>query len=849
MKHKLLLTTALVATFGISNAYAEHTSLGDLVVNAGDTITNDNLEYNPDAMDEEEHRYSVGFDKLTVNGGTLDVYLRHMYAEEVQINAGNVKLDDAYLTTHDGDIHIASGNMTFINNKAGFGANNIDISGDAVLNLTKALIEVDTEFLLTKGTITLNDSRIAVESESADTTDSNFTINGGTINMSNSSYLLHGYIDDDIGLSEANNANLNGGTINIKSGNNYMFFKNINLGGTINIAENATLNVHDGFTVPNDINDVNQYTFNGVNLGDTGNINLAESGTINLRGKLVANVTGESVGTVGFSNSNAMIEGNVSGTNLEFNANHSLSKAITGTIGNLNGLLVVGNSLTYDKPTGSIEWLTVDEGDLDIGTNVVNATNAGFYGKSTLGITVTSEDKYGKIKASSVIIEDNNDTTLKVTMENGVISNGETKEFTFIDSDNIEGDFANKIAQNSRYEIESVLDDDNNPTGKYAVTGTATASDVVAESGGNANNAATAEAWDSMSTSTATTGQAKEVASALNSLSQNATTPAGKQAYVDALTALAPDVAPSVQQTATETAGAVFNAVGTRLSGSAPAVSKGMSSGDNPFTKVAAWVQGLFNKAKLDDTSSSKGFDSKTYGTAMGLEGKLDTATKLGVGYAYSKTDIDGFMRDTDVKTHTAILYGEYKPSNWYVNTVLSYGWSDYDEKKNVAGVGVKADWDVESFAMQLMTGYDMSYRGFGITPEVGLRYVHIKQDAYTDSADQRVSGNKSDIVTGVVGTKISKDFILENSVKVRPELKAAMTYDMKNDKGGAMVTLANGSSYAVTGKALDRFGIELGAGLTAEINDNVEFYIGYEGKFRDNYDDHTGLVNVKYNF
>ena len=38
MRKHLLLTTALVAVFGISNAYAEHTSLGNLVVNDGDTI-------------------------------------------------------------------------------------------------------------------------------------------------------------------------------------------------------------------------------------------------------------------------------------------------------------------------------------------------------------------------------------------------------------------------------------------------------------------------------------------------------------------------------------------------------------------------------------------------------------------------------------------------------------------------------------------------------------------------------------------------------------------------------------------------------------------------------------------
>ena len=30
---------------------------------------------------------------------------------------------------------------------------------------------------------------------------------------------------------------------------------------------------------------------------------------------------------------------------------------------------------------------------------------------------------------------------------------------------------------------------------------------------------------------------------------------------------------------------------------------------------------------------------------------------------------------------------------------------------------------------------------------------------------------------------------------------------------------------------------------------DKIEFSLGYEGKFRDNYEDHTGLLNAKYKF
>lgn len=81
------------------------------------------------------------------------------------------------------------------------------------------------------------------------------------------------------------------------------------------------------------------------------------------------------------------------------------------------------------------------------------------------------------------------------------------------------------------------------------------------------------------------------------------------------------------------------------------------------------------------------------------------------------------------------------------------------------------------------------------------------------------------------------------------PEFKAAMTYDISHDNSKSTVTLVNGSSYSVTGKPLNRFGVELGAGITAELNDNVELSLGYEGKFRKDYQDHTGLINAKYKF
>ena len=316
----------------------------------------------------------------------------------------------------------------------------------------------------------------------------------------------------------------------------------------------------------------------------------------------------------------------------------------------------------------------------------------------------------------------------------------------------------------------------------------------------------------------------------------------------EAASALAPDVAPVVPQTEVMVAKQVYNAIGTRLSGGINNANQGISSGDM-LDDAAVWVQGLYNKSKLNNTSKAYGYDADTYGTAFGLEKYVTKATKLGAGYAYNSTDIDGHNRDTDVHTSTLFAYGEYKPNNWFVNGIASYGWSDYSETKH-STVDVKSKYDVNTFGLQATTGYDINLpQAFTLTPEAGVRYARIEQDGYVDDAGQSVKSRNSDIWTGVAGAKLSKSFAADNSMIFKPELRLAATYDLKNDKGNTLVTLANGTSYSVQNTSLKRFGVEVGAGVTADLSDNVELSMGYEGRFRSHYQDHTGLINAKYKF
>lgn len=795
MRKHLLLTTALVAVFGISNAYAEHTSLGNLVFNNGDTIN--------ETSGSEKY-----YDSITINGGTINInngseIKTEKTGDVINISGGTISLDEGEIKGHSGNMNITGGTITGTNDTE-IGAGIATISGNTVITLSKgASIGADSILNINGGTFNLSDNGL-INAGPYDEYEGVGLIQmtSGTINMQNALIVADASSVDNV--RDAGNIQIKGGTVNVKSGNNIIMTSD-NAEVSHISGNNAVLNVSEG---------ANLYVYekysrdHGTELFDRfyqkGTLNILDNATINLGGTLNSNV------------------------------NNAAKFNVTSTSAKLNGNFNVNNN-----------------GVVDLGTNKLTVDgNVAFNEGSKLALVFTSKDKVGQIDAKNISINENN-TTLDMSFNNPAVANSGVEVQVLNASEEFTGKFA-KIAENSEYNIE------DKGNGLYAISKKSSAPDEGGDDSGKKDDTPAVipvaddagDAWNNLDTGSVKNETTVAVADRLTYLRNHQTIAAGKQAYEDALTALAPETAPAVQQAATEGTNQIFGAVGTRLSGGAIASAKqGMSSGDNPFTKVAVWVQGLFNKAKLDDTSKSKGFDSKTYGTALGVESKISEDVKLGIGYAYSKTDIDGFMRDTDVKTHTAILYGEYKPKNWYVNAIASYGWSDYDEKKNVAGVGVKADWDVEPFALQMMTGYDMYFNGFGVTPEAGLRYIHVKQDKYTDTAGQSVKSDDSDIVTGVLGAKIAKSYNLSNGMLLTPEFKAAMTYDISHDNSKSTVTLVNGSSYSVTGKPLNRFGVELGAGITAELNDNVELSLGYEGKFRKDYQDHTGLINAKYKF
>lgn len=733
MKNKLLITTALVALFSANNAFSQVRE--DLIVDSQTPISNQGI-------DEEPYYYkSIKVEKevslnietsnikteqdITVLGG-LDLKNSVLEAgndADDQPNNSNILLDGATVTMNDSDLE-ANGNITIKDTNLSSTSsteapNNYGVWADGNLTLENSEVTLKDSYLSAAGEIIIDGG--------------SYTSDGGTILSENGSITIKkGTIIAPEFTAKNGDVNLEGGTIQEikdafeeKEPSGEIGIKNLNIKGGEFIHTNVS---SDGFENLNVSGGKMQLTNTEMNAWD-GNVNIS-GGEINLMGDDTSvetglyarkefNITG---GTINIAEGSTL---GIYGGNDQTPTTAQLGSAailnISGTLDtSLNGNGTLNFNSNSGKITGDVNMTS--GGIMNVGlNNAVIDGDATFNSGSTLKLEIADSGN-GSLQAANITGKEGSKLALNITKKMEI---GQTLEDVALLKGNVDNHFTNEIS-NNRYKVTS--EDGKN----FDITYENSASDVVTDAGGSANNAQTAEAWDTLVQSSTASANAKAVASVLNDLSQN-----NEQAYVAALTAVAPEVAPMVQKTQTETANQVFGAVSTRLTGGSISIGgEGMSSGDNIFERAAMWVQGMFNKSKLDDTSKAKGFDADSAGVAMGIEKFVTDDMKVGIGYAYTNTDIDGFMRSTDVDTHTAILYGEYKPSNWYVNGIATYGWSDYSEDKSVAGIGVKADYDVETFGLQAMTGYDMQVKGLGFTPEVGLRYVHIKQDAYTDSAD-----------------------------------------------------------------------------------------------------------------
>lgn len=298
--------------------------------------------------------------------------------------------------------------------------------------------------------------------------------------------------------------------------------------------------------------------------------------------------------------------------------------------------------------------------------------------------------------------------------------------------------------------------------------------------------------------------------------------------YHKLLNKLTPNSPTTAITTTQNVLSSINNQISTRVSSL-----RGHFGGDTP-KKTGVWAQGLTNHSKKTDNSE---FTSNTFGLITGIDKRFDNGIILGLGFIHNITKATEGDKKTDSTGNTIFAYGEFRPTDeWYINTVLSSGVFSYTNDTNV----VTSDYTTYNVGINLTTGYDWD-NGFSVFG--GTRYFSISQSAYTDSIDQHIDNNNLSVLTLTTGGRYSTSFL----PGFITNLRVNTLYDVFQPNNKTNVYLA-GVSYQINDENLKPFGIETGIALNL-YDDNWNFDIGYDLKWRNNFVSHTSHIKVKYNF
>ena len=574
-----------------------------------------------------------------------------------------------------------------------------------------------------------------------------------------------------------------------------------NFGGAIANVYSGIVSVSDSSFSGNSADKAGGAIYNGVDMNYGSNNMSTDHGTVNFN-------------TVTFSGNSALEKGgaiyNDAGGTLNFAGANTFSgntvNGVANDIHNLGTVNVASGTTTLDGGINGTGTLIVANGaTLNIGTASIEQ------GTITLNGDMLATLRGGDAQIVAGTFD--GDGTLKLSLRGA-------------DTYHVFGNqkFANYEIESSVYDYEWTND------GKDIVSTMKSVADIASENG------LTGE------TANAIVGMSGSTSEKLNELSLQiqdklaSGSDADKADVERATRAIHPETESVVQSMAS----AVQNTVTSLAAGRMALPKLGRNGGDVNFTSGGVWAQGIYNKTKQNDA-----FNGYTRGIAAGIDGTINKVWTIGAGYAFAHSDIAGTARDTEIDSNTIFVYGQYKPTEWYLNATASYTMSDYSENGIALGTPVTADYDVDAYGAKIATGYDFAG---GITPEFAARYMHIDSTDYINSFDTKNQLNDADYLTLSLTTKYARNFRTTKGLTLRPELHWGVLYDVLSDEQVATVTMPGVDSYTLNGTRLSRIGGDFGAGLSMNYK-NFDLSVNYNIEVREDYTSQTGMVRARINF
>jgi outer membrane autotransporter protein len=286
-------------------------------------------------------------------------------------------------------------------------------------------------------------------------------------------------------------------------------------------------------------------------------------------------------------------------------------------------------------------------------------------------------------------------------------------------------------------------------------------------------------------------------------------------------------------------------------------------AGGADANKFGVWMKPFVNFGDQDMRKGIAGYETDTYGIAMGGDVKVGDSrqTTLGMSISYANTDIDskGAGRaKTGIDSYQATLYADYTTNKWYVEGLVGFARNEIDTTRNItfSSQTASADYGSNQFMFNIGGGIPMEVaKNHFITPNASFQYTMVENETYTEtgagSLNLRVDQDEVHIAMGIFGARYHTHTEMKSGT-LTPEIRTALTYDFAGDDGQSTSTYnGGGAAFGVTGADVVELGYTAGLGLSYAPLDNqgLTLSANYDWNQKTDFVGHSANFALRYEF
>jgi outer membrane autotransporter protein len=267
------------------------------------------------------------------------------------------------------------------------------------------------------------------------------------------------------------------------------------------------------------------------------------------------------------------------------------------------------------------------------------------------------------------------------------------------------------------------------------------------------------------------------------------------------------------------------------------------------------WSTGSGDFERVEDTSSSRGFNFGSGGFTLGVDYRFTDHFVAGLFGGYTNTDIDiANGGRINVNAGKWGLYGTYFDGGFYVNSAAEGGYTSYDNHRDALGGTARSSADGGDVSLLFAPGYNWTMGGLTFGPTARFQYTYQSTDGFSESgslAPMSVGSQHTESIVTAVGMKASYDWKCGTMI-FRPELRLEWEHEYGDTATGIDAQLASdaGNAFRLATPTIGRDDFHLGAGCALVISDRITAYAYYDGQFfRVNYDASTVTAGFRVSF